>query len=333
LLSSLYCPARHHRFDLYQPPRIRHELILVKVAVKPAPKMSARQPRRFKEKTMAYKSILTVVTSSATSRHQIEAAVTLARQEDAHLDVLCLGLDRSQNGYYYVGATPLPPVILQESIDHLRQEVKATEAAVRQQLEAEDIRWSIDSGIAPLGFVGREVSLLARFADLVILPKPYGDGGQVDHETILESALFDGRAPVLLLPSAKPNPVYGKRIVIAWNQSDEAMAAIRAALPMLKSAANVSVAIIAPPAHGPERSDPGGMLSQFLARHDVHCEVSVLAKTLPHTSDVLCRHVEDISADMVVMGAYGHSRFREAILGGTTREMFEIAKVPVFTAH
>jgi len=75
------------------------------------------------------------------------------------------------------------------------------------------------------------------------------------------------------------------------------------------------------------------MLSQYLARHGVHAEVSVLAKTLPRTSEVLSRHARDENADLIVMGAYGHSRFREAILGGATRNMLEMADIPVFMAH
>ncbi|MGL4280834.1 MAG: universal stress protein, partial [Albidovulum sp.] len=78
---------------------------------------------------------------------------------------------------------------------------------------------------------------------------------------------------------------------------------------------------------------PGGMLSQLLSRHGIHAEVSVLAKTLPKTSEVLSRHARDIDADLIVMGAYGHSRFREAILGGTTRNMLEMAEIPVLMAH
>ena len=282
---------------------------------------------------MAYKSILTVVTSVEGVPAQIDAAVTLARREDAHLDVLCLGLDRTQSGYYYVGAAPMAPVILQESFDQARDEAKAIEAAVRNQLLPEDVRWAVDTAIAQLGAVGREVAMMSRFADLVILPQPYAKGASPEQEAVLEAALFEGRAPVLILPVAHLQPTKGKRIVVAWNQSNEAMNAIKAALPMLKAAAEVNIAVVAPPAHGPERSDPGGMLSQFLARHGVRTEVSVLAKTLPRASEVLCRHIEEWDGDLLVMGAYGHSRFREAILGGTTREMFEIAKVPVLAAH
>jgi nucleotide-binding universal stress UspA family protein len=71
----------------------------------------------------------------------------------------------------------------------------------------------------------------------------------------------------------------------------------------------------------------------MLSRHGIKAEVTVLAKTMPRVSDVLLRHVTDENADMLVMGAYGHSRFREAIMGGATRDLLEKAKVPVFLAH
>ena len=95
----------------------------------------------------------------------------------------------------------------------------------------------------------------------------------------------------------------------------------------------MNITIIDPPTHGPERSDPGGALSQWLSRQGVHSEISVLAKTMPRVADVLARHANDIGADLVVMGAYGHSRFREAILGGATRHTLETSEVPVFLAH
>lgn len=281
---------------------------------------------------MAYKSILTVVTDAAGAAHQIDAAVDLARREDAHLDVLCLGIDRSQAGFYYIGAAPMAPVFLPELVDRARDEARAAEAAVRRRLNAEDIRWAIDSGVVLSGAVGAHVGTLARFSDLVVLPRTLAAGAEFDPDGIAEAALFDGHAPVLLMPSDKP-AAYGRRVIVAWNQSNEALRAVRAALPILKGATAVDVAVIDPPAHGPERSDPGGLLSQYLARHGVRAEVSVLARTLPRIADNLCRHIEDIGADLVVMGAYGHSRFREAILGGATRDMFERAQVPIFAAH
>jgi nucleotide-binding universal stress UspA family protein len=95
----------------------------------------------------------------------------------------------------------------------------------------------------------------------------------------------------------------------------------------------VDITVIDPPPHGVERSDPGGLLCQMLVRHGVHAEVTVLARSLPRVSDVLARHVLDEDADMLVMGAYGHSRLREFILGGVTRSLLREMTVPVLLSH
>lgn len=111
---------------------------------------------------------------------------------------------------------------------------------------------------------------------------------------------------------------FGKKILIAWNQSNEAMASVRRALPLLQAAESVEITVIDPSPNGPERSDPV-TLGQMLTRHGVKAEISVLARTQPLISDILNRRATEIGADMVVMGAYGHSRFRQAILGGAAR--------------
>ncbi len=160
----------------------------------------------------------------------------------------------------------------------------------------------------------------------------YGENATVDAEAVTEAALFEGAAPVLIVPGELKEP-FGKKIMIAWNQSNEAMAAVRRALPLLQAAESVEITVIDPSPNGPERSDPGGALGQMLTRHGVRAEISVLARTQPLISDILNRRATEIGADMVVMGAYGHSRFRQAILGGATRNMLEKAQVPVFMAR
>lgn len=278
---------------------------------------------------MAYKSILTVITGTDLSQSALDGAVAMTQVQDGHLDVLALGIDHSTPGYYYAGTNAL---IEQATLDRAREEAAAIEAAARDYLGRSDCRWSAESGVAQIGTIQNLVGVRARFSDLVILPKPYGDGRGVAEEAVLEAALFAGNVPVLVLPHGvtlgKP-----QKVVLAWNQSAEAMDAIRCALPLLQQAAATNIVIIDPPRHGPDRSDPGGMLSQMLARHGVRAEISVIAATMPRTADVLARHCEDQQADLLVMGAYGHSRFREAIMGGATRDMLEAADVAVLMSH
>lgn len=282
---------------------------------------------------MAYKTLLTVATSAERTDAAITGAAALAAANDAHLDILALGVDRTQVGYSYVGSGA---VVLQAALDRAETDAKAIEAAARKSLAAQNpaLRWTVEAAMCQIGALTDLVAQRARFADLVVLPRPYGAGQGPESEAVIEAALFEGRAPVMVLPeqgigrAAAP-----RRAVIAWNQSTEAMAAVRKALPLLKAADLVNIAVIDPPQHGPERSDPGGMLCQMLVRHGVRAEVSVLARTLPRISDILARHARDQNADLLVMGAYGHSRFREAILGGATRNTLEQAEVPVLMAH
>lgn len=282
---------------------------------------------------MAYKSILTILTNPAEAELAISSAARLARSQDAHLDVLVLGVDRTQVGYAYIGSGA---VLMQVGLDRAESEARALEAAARAALaeEGSDLRYAVEAVITQLGALNDLIASRARFADLVVLPRPYNTGAGPEAEAVIEAALFEGKAPVLVLPAkGLGENTLPKRVVVAWNQSAEAMTATRQALPFLKGADMVNITVIDPPTQGEERSDPGGMLCQMLVRHGVHAEVSVLAKTQPRISDVLARHVFDQNADMLVMGAYGHSRFREAILGGATRNMLEHTEMPVFMAH
>jgi nucleotide-binding universal stress UspA family protein len=282
---------------------------------------------------MAYKSFLTICADPARAPQTFATAASLAIAQDGHLDALALGIDRAQLGYSYVGASA---VVMQVAQENATKDAKDVEAAIRKAAAAAgpSLRWSSETAMAMVGGLADLVALRSRFADLVILAKPYGEKHGEEEEAIVESAMFEGQAAVLVLPEAPLDATtIGKRIVIAWNQSREAMNAVRRALPFLKKADQVWITIIDPPQHGAERSDPGGALCQMLVRHGVKAEVTVLARTMPNISDVLARHCRDVDADLLIMGAYSHSRFREAIMGGATRNTLEKTEIPVFMAH
>ena len=279
---------------------------------------------------MTYKSVFTVLTNPKLDSSVLPQAADVARLFEAHLEVLCLGIDTSQGGYYFAGANA---VILQETLSRASAEAKAVDEAVRDWLDRTDLHWSSDAAMAQSGDLGRFVAGHGRFSDLAILPQPYGEDGGFDQEAVIEGALFGAQVPVLVMPDGAELRSMPKRIAVAWNESAEALRTVRAALPLLMAAERVAVVVVDPPVHGPNRSDPGGLLSQYLARHGVKVEIDILSRSLPRVSDVLSRYCTDMGADLLVMGAYGHSRFREAILGGATRNMLEQTDVPVFMAH
>lgn len=279
---------------------------------------------------MGYKSVVTFLGSEAEMNATLPAALAFAQAHKAHLTSFLLGVDMTPAGGFYMGASP---ILLQETLERAQADAEVLEALARRLCEKYDVRWATESAVVQFGGLPALVGISARFSDLVIQTSPYGEDTLPTQEAALESALFEGQAAVLVLPKGELAPDFGKRIVVAWNQSNEALSAVRRALPLLKAAEQVSVVVVNPPVHSPERSDPGGLLTQMLARHGVRAEVAVLAKTMPRVSDVLMRHVEDVDASILVMGAYGHSRLREAILGGATRNILETAKRAVFLAH
>ncbi len=279
---------------------------------------------------MVYKSICTFLASDIDAAAQLDSAIAFAHRHDAHLEVCCMGIDATQSVGFYAGA---PAIIYQDALDQARAQAETLQEAARAKLKNSDLRWSTDSTVLTLGGINGFVGLKSRFSDLVLMPRPYGEGRGPQDEIIVEAALFEGDAPVLILPEPGAEIPEFRKIVLAWNQSDEALHATRAALPFLKEADLVNIVVADPPSHGAERSDPGGLLSQMLVRHGVQVEVSVVAKTLPRVSDILRRHATEQGADLLVMGAYSHSRLRQAILGGTTRNLLEETTVPVFMAR
>ena len=283
---------------------------------------------------MWFKSVLVVVTNPGQAQAAIAAAARIALANDGHLDVLAVGVDQTQLGYSYIGGGA---VLTELSLARAGDDAKRAEVAARAVLSEQDpaLRWSLDTAVAEMGGVGNIVGNAASFVDLVVQTRPYGAGQGYEAEAVVEAALFDGHAPVLIVPAGLdlPHIASPKRILLAWNQSAEALIAAKRALPLLQAAEYVDVTVVDPPARGPERSDPGGLLCQFLVRHGVKAEVTVLARTKAKVSEVLAQHALDRDCDMMVMGAYGHSRLREAVLGGATRAVLEGTAIPVLMAH
>lgn len=279
---------------------------------------------------MTFQTVFTVLTDQAVIGPRLAPALKVATAHGAHLDVLCLGVDRSNLGYFYEGASA---VALQETIDRARLDGDEIEAAALKVLAGSGLSYSTESEFAQLADLGRHVAQRARFADLVVLPLPYGEGKGGELEPVLEAALFEGQAPVLAVPDEARLEPQPKRVVLGWNESAESLRAIRKAIPLLKGAESTQIVVVDPNGQGSGRSGPGVMLSDYLARHGVATEIDVLPRSSAKISEVLKQRAVEVGADLLVMGAYGHSRFREAILGGATRNMLEDAPVPIFLAH
>lgn len=276
---------------------------------------------------MSYKTVFTALTDFDPAF--VDVAVSLAKAQDAHLDVLCVGLDQMRNTYLETGANPM---IVQAALEEAEKHSDTLRQMVTSRLAGDSLRWDVSKCIWAFSGIERSVAVRSRFSDLAIVRKPYVQNSGVEAAYVLEGLLLQGDCATLVVPESYSYKA-PSRIVIAWNESAQALRAVRAAIPFLKQATQVQIAVVDPTAHSPERSDPGGPLAVYLSRHGIECDVHVLASGGKSASDKLIQHCTEQSADMMVMGGYGHSRFREAILGGATRDMLERAPIPVLMSH
>lgn len=280
---------------------------------------------------MTYKTIGVVVTDETNDLITLKAAMAVARRQEAHLDIYCLGLDPIRYDMAPMGAAPALTVM---GTEEAQERAKALEAWANGLLTDDTISSTVQPMIVTSVGLDLAVARIVRYSDLIVASQPYGTGTSQLQINVLEAALFGTGAPVLVIPQVEFD--YNEpfdRLLVAWNESDEALEAVRKALPALKAADRAEIVMIDPPSHSPERSDPGGAICVMLARHGIKAEVSILSKTMPRVSEVINRQVQEHDCDMIVMGAYGHSRFREALIGGATREMLETAQVPIMMAH
>jgi len=187
-----------------------------------------------------------------------------------------------------------------------------------------DGEWELAVGL-PAPYVTRR----AQAIDLVIL-------GQrtPDHATGLDApedvVLACGR-PVLVVPYSGHRDRIGETVIIAWNGSREAARAVQDALPLLTTSASVTVLSVNPE----EDADieDANRLVAHLARHGLNAQKRIVREDILAVSDVVLTQVAALGADLLVMGAYGHSRLREMVLGGVTREILRKMSVPILMAH
>lgn len=178
--------------------------------------------------------------------------------------------------------------------------------------------------------VAEVVALHARYADLAILGQEDPDVATL-RELPAHVLLAAGR-PALIVPYIGVRDTLGARIAVAWDAGREAARAVNDALPLLTRAKSVLLLTINPRGapHGPE---PGADIALQLARHGVKVEVQYSVSDELDPADMILSRLADHGSDLLVMGAYGHSRLRELLLGGVTRHILDHMTVPVFMSH
>lgn len=275
---------------------------------------------------MGLKDLLVHVDNDPACGTRLDVAVALAAKHGAHLTGLHVLKEAPLPGYVEI---ELPPSLREDS--RRRQEELARQAAERfhERARRRGIRgeWRLERGD-----VRGTMKLHARYADLTVVGQGRDLGDAPSDLAFLpeELALGVGR-PVLVVPRYGTFETVGERVLIAWNGSREATRAVHDALPLLTRATKVTVLSIDP--HDPGSRVPSADITLHLARHAVSAEADSTVALDIAVGDVLLSRAADLGADLIVMGAYGHSRVREMVLGGATRSILRQMTVPVLMSH
>ncbi len=279
---------------------------------------------------MPYKTILVHLVSKSKTPSLLDVALPIAKEHAAHL----------------IGLHVIPNVPIHQSVAlDIPKDVKASQ---QQKLldEAAEIQELFEerAGSAGVEFewrrmatdhyeTAKDVTDSALSADLIVVRQGSTDPFAVWANLPAHIALHCGR-PVLTVPNSGEFQGIGKNVLIAWNGTREAARAAFDALPLISSGAQVDiVAIDAKDADGNDRFTPPDELQRTLSRHGFKVKYQQTISGEIQVSDEILNQVSDHGYDLVVMGCYGHSRLRETIFGGVTRDLFNHMTAPVLMSH
>lgn len=284
-----------------------------------------RDPLLWRGAAMTIKTMLLHMAHDKARMARFRIGLDLAKRHGAHLAMTYMTspatmpaevTGRAASAAYIAEAT----AIAHEKAEHVLAEV-ADEA------DAAGVTWDWEV------VEGDHNHLLAErshFADLVMVCQ--GHGGVPEGHVGLhhpDELLFMASCPCLVLPSSWTNAAIGRRVLIAWKDTREAARALRDSLPFLIGAEEVFLLTCDPPHH---RFEAGVAAVSFLDRHGLRVEqVSDVANG--DIGDIILSYAKDLRVDLMVMGAYGHSRLREIILGGVTQRVLRSLTRPALMSH
>jgi len=281
-----------------------------------------------------YRDVMLAITQTPGDEQALQAATGLCRALDARLSV-SVPFDLPMATAAVYGATP---IVLETSFNEMREEAAQHVARIRSQLQdVPDLRFDVHLAEAQVYASKGLLALEARYHDVVLIAAPGAQSTGADNDvlhTMFASLVMEAGRPVMTIPNSGRAAFPPERVVIGWHPTPEATRAVHDALPLLEHARRVDI-VLAGPYIGERRhgQEPGADIAAHLARHGVVVEVMVHRPSRGPVANDLLLSVTEAGADLLVVGAYGHSRAREWAFGGVTRELLERADVPVFFSH
>ncbi len=269
-------------------------------------------------------SILLHIHDDRGAESRLQVACDIARGADAHLHCVQVtsvpGLIASD---LYGGASMAPAMMAElHDIDaRLRTRME-------ERLRREGVSWDwrqVDGDLV------NGLLSASTLVDFLIVTLPEGPRAEMsDPPHIVADLAMGSRAPVLAVPQAARGLTVAGRALVAWDGSQEASAALRLSLPLLRLAEEVHVVTVE---EAGRHSFPSTDAPEYLARHGIKSQLHIWPQDGRSIETTLQAAIGVLRPDWIAMGAYGHSRLRELVFGGVTRSMLRQARVPLLLAH
>jgi nucleotide-binding universal stress UspA family protein len=275
------------------------------------------------------KNLLVHIPSERLGRPVIDCAISLATTRNAHLQAVSIGYESTRVGLAIEGAAAVANVV---EIERERAEERANAALAVFEAEARNagILYGLQAFTGAPYEAAAQVGALARLADLAVVLQPGPDSDTFDNVPPIE-ILFQSGGPVLFIPYTHKGPFEPKRIGIAWDGSRLAARAVRDATPFLERAQDITIISINE-SKTPENPS-AAELALHLTRRGLSAGVERLSVDRARIQPIILSVAAETGIDLIVMGAYGHSRLQERLLGGVTREMLHAMTVPTLMSH
>ena len=267
------------------------------------------------------RSILLHIYDDVALESRLQAALDVARVFNGHVTALHTAPFED-----YLAADPLMAAALPEEFSSkMRRVHEALRGRIVSRLEVEDISWD---------WVRRDeaiVDALVRYSalsDIIVVSRADAALFRDEPRPIAGPVAISAACPVLVVPERQRSLDLEKPVMVAWNGSAEAAAAVRGALPILRRASWVHLVEVEEnsPAY------PRDAVARYLSRHDIHVEI-VERTGRRDIADSLIATASELDAGLVVLGAYGRSRLREWVFGGVTRDLLAATELPLLLAH
>jgi len=287
---------------------------------------------------MSVAKILASVTGGAHDASVIAYALAAAKPFNAHVVALFVRPDLAEAIAFF--SDGVSGAVVDEVISASRDASEEASLRIEDILRRECAAAGVDIVPSPVrsdattlsfrevqGNLSDRLTEAARLSDVIVF-SPLHDGDKQGLTDAFVQTLTETDRPVLLATPEKP-AVFARRVAIGWDGKTAASQAVNAALPYLVRAESVEILSVQRAGAAPQ---PTESLREYLALHGVPSTERVIDRSSRSTGEVLLEAASQ-TADLLVVGGYGHSRIRESLIGGVTRHVIANAKLPVFMIH